>query len=232
MSYYEGQKIPLVAPVGVQQMFYDSFATPLEQEAMVMYYSLERGEDLPWVELEQQKPLDLIEFSKPTLQVHSDIAEVVREKLTQSTAVAFYTADTGLGKSTGFVKAIKSVLWADPEDRKRVLTLVPTAKLADETYVNATKLLGKDASVGIWTTYHCPVHYNQPSFTQFAPSMTKEEAAQHDCLIATHAASEYIEKWCGERDVVFFDEDPDLTNDTVVYPFPPKGRPNTKRMNM
>lgn len=151
-------------------------------------------------------------FSEANLKVHSQVHELVEFRLNNSCGTLFYTADTGLGKSTGFIKAIGSAIWDNGYTRAKLLILVPNIKLADDCYVVLNELY--PGRIGIWTSDHD----SNTKSPQQAPSvrMTKQAASEHDCLIITHIAGKSAESWVGHRDVVFYDEDPEITSSTTV----------------
>ena len=152
------------------------------------------------------------QFSKAVLDVHEQVRQLVDFRIAKTGPLMFFTADTGLGKSTGFRKAIGTAVWDNGYNDHKILILVPNIKLADDCYVELNEMY--QSRIGIWTSDH--------DMSNLAPQqnpsarMTKEEAAKRDCLIICHASAKDVEKWVGDRDLVFYDEDPEITHATTI----------------
>ena len=123
------------------------------------------------------------QFSKAVLDVHEQVRQLVDFRIAKTGPLMFFTADTGLGKSTGFRKAIGTAVWDNGYNDHKILILVPNIKLADDCYVELNEMY--QSRIGIWTSDH--------DMSNLAPQqnpsarMTKEEAAKRDCLIICHA---------------------------------------------
>ena len=152
------------------------------------------------------------QHSKAVLDVHEQVRQLVDYRIAKTGPLMFFTADTGLGKSTGFRKAIGTAVWGNGYNDHKILILVPNIKLADDCYVELNEMY--QGRIGIWTSDHD----TSTLAPQQNPSvrMTKEEAAKMDCLIICHASSKDAEKWVGHRDLVFYDEDPEITHATTI----------------
>jgi len=150
----------------------------------------------------------------PVEQTHIDVRNKVNHRYFNNGPLMFYSAETGLGKTTGFRKAIKELLWDTHWSEMPVLIMVPTRQDADQMYREMEKL--EPGCAGVWTQAHDPS--SSETDKRFTPlvQFTKAQAAEKKCLILTHNAGKAAEKWVGERHIVFVDEYPDPI-DTVTY---------------
>lgn len=118
----------------------------------------------------------------------------------------FFTADTGLGKTSGFQNGIR-IFWGLPQfEHFRFLVLVTTKRDADKMYRDLNELI--PGKIGIWTESHDPERKVRDEHFEPAVWMVKSKAARFPCLILTHNAGRVAEDWVGHRDMVLIDEYP------------------------
>lgn len=105
-------------------------------------------------------------------------------------ALMFFTAETGLGKTTGFQKGIIR-MWDEVHESVQFLILVKTKKDADECWRRMEEL--RPGCAGVWTESH-DAERKVPD-DRFNPSVyfTKHEAVQKPALILTHNAGKAAE---------------------------------------
>lgn len=88
----------------------------------------------------------VLEFSEKVFDLkwktHRDVLDRMFDRASAPPGVMFFTADTGLGKTTGFQRGIQK-LWGLPQFAEyRFLVLVPTKRDADQMYRDLTELVG------------------------------------------------------------------------------------------
>lgn len=147
-------------------------------------------------------------------QTHEAVWQAVQKRLFNVGSLMFFTADTGLGKTTGFRKAIVKLWEKHPVP---VLIMVPTRKDADVMWQEMERLAARRSAV--WTSFHDPE--DTVTVRTFTPSryFTKAEAVSYPCLILTHNAGKKAEEWAGRRDLVLVDEDPSPSSPEVFEPY-------------
>ncbi|WP_050927825.1 hypothetical protein [Aestuariivita boseongensis] len=130
-------------------------------------------------------------------------------------SLRFFTAETGLGKTTGFRKTIKR-LWDTYWQDMPVLIMVPTRRDADIMFQEMEKI--EPGASAVWTQWHDPENTQVPAFTPSA-KFSKHEASKRKCLILTHNAGRQAEEWVGRRDLVFVDEYPQPASSDTFEPY-------------
>ncbi|SMX23650.1 DEAD/DEAH box helicase family protein [Boseongicola aestuarii] len=142
--------------------------------------------------------------------VQEEVYQRILQRLANPGRLMFFAADTGLGKTTGFQKAIPRL----PKDTT-VLIMVPTKLDADQMYQAMEDLC--PGEVGVWTQTHDPDKAEKDP--RFDPSVwfTKSEAVKKRVLIVTHNCGKEAEGWIGARDLVLIDEDPGPVKSDYVY---------------
>ena len=148
-------------------------------------------------------------------QTHEAVFDKIEQRLYLKGALQFFTAETGLGKTTGAQNAMVR-LWHERWEGIPFLVMVPTRKDAD-LYWQAMENL-EPGSSAVWTQAHDPSDATTGSFTPSC-SFTKEQAKKYRCLIITHNAGKVAEDWVGRRDAVLIDEYPAPVSSGVVWPW-------------
>jgi hypothetical protein len=150
-------------------------------------------------------------------ETREQVFQTVKKRLNPVTygTLMFFTAETGLGKTTGAQLAMKRV-WREMHPSFSFLVMVPTKKDADIFWREMEAL--ESGCAGVWTQTHDPELQEPASFT---PSVlfTKHEAAKKRCLILTHNAGKAAEDWVGRRDAVLIDEYPQPVPTGFVLPY-------------
>ncbi|NPD21740.1 DEAD/DEAH box helicase family protein [Alterinioella nitratireducens] len=146
-------------------------------------------------------------------ETQQKVFEKILMRMSVKGALQFFTAETGLGKTTGARLAMRRI-WDEVDPSAHFLVLVPTRKDADIFWQEMEKLAPGQSAV--WTQYHDPV---EDVLADFKPSVrfTKFEAAKKKCLILTHNAGKAAEGWVGRRDAVLIDEYPQPVPSGVVH---------------
>ena len=122
------------------------------------------------------------------------VFETILRRMSIKGALQFFTAETGLGKTTGARLAMKRV-WDEVEPSAQFLVLVPTRKDADIFWHEMKKLAPGQSAV--WTQSHDPtIGIHADGFTPSC-QFTKAQAAKYPCLILTHNAGKAAEGWVG-----------------------------------
>lgn len=145
-------------------------------------------------------------------ETQNQVFEKMKMRLDTKGALQFFTAETGLGKTTGAQLAMKR-LRDEVDEELRFLVQVPTKKDADFYWQAMENIAPGMASV--WTQSHDPTE-NIDAVFEPSCQFTKAEAVKYRCLIVTHNAGKVAEKWVGHRDVVLIDEYPAPVSTGVV----------------
>lgn len=152
------------------------------------------------------------------IETHECVYEKVKLRLDPRSdgSLMFFTAETGLGKTTGELNAICRV-WNEMSPQFRFLIMVPTRKDADILWTQIER--NAPGKAAVWTATHDPSK-KEPD-KRFVPSVffTKHEAAQYPCLIITHNAGKAAEGWVGKRHAVLIDEYPSPVSSGSVEPW-------------
>lgn len=139
----------------------------------------------------------------------------IDQRIRAKGALQFFSAETGLGKTTGAQLAMVK-LWAERWDQIPFLVMVPTRKDAD-LYWQAMEKLEEGCSA-VWTQAHDPSDSTIADF-HISCQFTKEQAKKYRCLIITHNAGKAAEDWVGRRDAVLIDEYPQPVASGIVHPW-------------
>ena len=150
-----------------------------------------------------------------TAQTHDEIYERMQQRLYYKTGLWFFSADTGLGKTTGFQIGMKK-MWDNVHQTIPFLVLVPTRKDAEIMFKRMEEI--EEGCAGVWTQVHDPSDATKADWTP-AAKFTKEQAKKKKCLILTHNAGKAAEDWVGRRDVVLIDEYPQPVKTGSVEPW-------------
>ena len=136
---------------------------------------------------------------------HEEVYRRMVERLSQPDGLMFFTADPGLGKTTGFREGIVRMREEIHSDL-RFLIMVPNKKDADDCWTAMEELA--PGCAGVWTRTHDPELLVPDD--RFEPSalFTRSQAAQMPVLIVTHNCGKSAETWIGHRDMVLIDEYP------------------------
>ena len=148
-------------------------------------------------------------------ETQQKVFEKILMRMSIKGALQFFTAETGLGKTTGARLAMRRI-WDEVDPSAHFLVLVPTRKDADIFWHEMKKLAPGQSAV--WTQSHDPtIGIHADGFTPSC-QFTKAQAAKYPCLILTHNAGKAAEGWVGKRDVVLIDEYPQPVSNGVVKP--------------
>lgn len=145
-------------------------------------------------------------------KTHEEVFRAILNRIVVRGALKFFTAETGLGKTTGARLAMIRV-WQEVNADTRFLVLVPTKKDADVFYQEMEKL--EPGCAAVWTQSHDPTE-DVPTDFPISAQFTKGQAVKRKCLILTHNAGKAAEQWVGRRDVVIIDEYPQPVSNGVV----------------
>ncbi|TCM84589.1 DEAD/DEAH box helicase family protein [Rhodovulum steppense] len=156
-----------------------------------------------------------IAASDAVKSTQEQVYQTVLSRLAVKGALRFFTAETGLGKTTGARLAMKRV-WSEVSSDIRFLVLVPTKKDADIFFQEMEKIEAGCAAV--WTQSHDPTE-SVPVDFPISAQFTKSQAIKKKCLILTHNAGKAAEEWVGRRDVVIIDEYPQPVFNGTVHPY-------------